>query len=297
VYNENGYRGKYPASTKYPGEYRIIMVGGSAVWEGEPSIPQLLEKTFHENKKTNVSVYNFGVVGANSQMEFVTLTSEIISLNPDIIIFYDGANDVTHPLQYDPRPGYPFNFLVYENNPFLMRTYPFFTLMAYKSNLIRLLARNYFARHISKIDELRKQSGYGTEQWRNKIASVYADHINKASIIANSFDARCFVFFQPMVYFKNTLSANESNFVRNHDPEKKHTLIVHKKIRNYIQLPVGSKFIFRDLSGLFKNDSTEIFRDNVHTLQESKEKIAKEIYSTLRSGINNQPESAPVNVK
>ena len=297
VYNENGYRGKYPVSPKDSFEFRIIMMGGSAVWEGDPSIPQLLEKTFYENEKTNARVYNFGVVGANSQMELATLTNEIISLQPDVIIFYDGANDITHPLQYDPRPGYPFNFLVYENNPFLMRTYPALVLMVYKSNLIRMLARDYFAKHISKIDELRKQSGYGSEGWRNKIASVYINNINKASSIAGAFNARSFVFFQPMVYFKNTLSGNENNFIKDHAPENKHTVLVHKKIPDYIHQPGGSKFIFRDLSGLFENDPAEIFRDNVHTLQDAKEKIAMEIYTTLQSGMNNKPESASVDIK
>src|SRR6185436_19830605 len=153
VYNERGYRGAYPHMPKDTSEFRIIVTGGSAVWEGEPSIPQLLEEEFHRNNYPNVSVYNFGIVSAVSSMELSCMVNEITDLSPDLVITYNGANDIISPLKYDPRPGYPFNFLVYENNPFLMQNYPAFSLFIYKSNLVRLFARKYFTEKFSHLSE------------------------------------------------------------------------------------------------------------------------------------------------
>ena len=37
-----------------------------------------------------------------------------LCLKPDLVIAYDGGNDLIQPWAYDPRPGYPFNFLTEE---------------------------------------------------------------------------------------------------------------------------------------------------------------------------------------
>ena len=106
-------------------------------------------------------------------MELATIVNEVTNLSPDLVIVYNGANDFTSPLKYDPRPGYPFNFLVYENNPFFKKNYPALTLFAYKSNLVRLIARKYFTEKFSKISKLKKNIEYGSDKWRNEINDIY----------------------------------------------------------------------------------------------------------------------------
>jgi hypothetical protein len=288
LYNEHGYRGPYPKIPKVGNEFRIIFMGGSAAWEGEPSIPQLLEKEFQKNNYSNVRVYNFGVVSSVSSMELTTLVNEITALSPDLLIMYNGANDFYFPFKYDPRPGYPFNFLVYENNPFFMKNFPALSLFAYKSNLFRLVARKYFTEKFSRIHELKIKSNYSSDKWRNIIAEIYFDNLEKAHRICAAYHCEFFAFLQPMVYFKKNLSKKEQEFATSHPMDKNHCLLVRKDFLNKINSSTTDTagFYFRDFSDAYDAVSSQVFRDDVHTLQEEKPLIANKLYKELAEKIN-----------
>lgn len=283
VYNKGGYRGSYPVMPKDSTELRVVFLGGSAAWEGSPTIPELLEKEFKSANSSNVKIYNFGVVSSESTMELICLLNEVINLSPDMVIMYNGANDINFPYKYDPRPGYPFNFLVYENNPFLMRNYPAFLLLAYKSNLIRLLCRNFFIEKFSKINELKEKVKYGSNEWRLTIASIYLRNLEKASMICNSYNAKLYCFFQPMVYFKKNLSDEEKQFTKNHKVAMNHHLFLQSIILNNIKtLKNKSPYLnFYDLSAIYDSTSEQVFRDEVHTLQSQKLLVAKSIFNAI----------------
>jgi hypothetical protein len=287
-YNEHGYRGVYPKIPKESNEFRIILLGGSAVWEGDPSIPKLLEEEFVVNDFPNVHVYNFGIVSSVSSMELSVIIQEAIHLSPDLVIMYDGANEITSPLNYDPRPGYPFNFLVYENNPFFMKNYPALSLFLYKSNLIRLLGRKYFTEKFSRISELKRKVGYDSASWRNEIANIYVENLKEASTICNAYNSRLYAFLQPMVYFKKHPSEEEKKFLSNHNKDLVHSLLLKNLILQKINSIENdsSGFYFENLSTTYDSDSVQIFRDDVHTLQEAKISVAKEIFNSLKAKIN-----------
>ncbi len=63
-------------------------------------------------------------------MELARLVFEALAYQPDLIVSYSGANDIILPLSADPRPGYPFNFMIREYNPLLDKDYPLATLTA-----------------------------------------------------------------------------------------------------------------------------------------------------------------------
>lgn len=129
--NELGYRGSAPSATKGINEYRIIILGGSTVFAGEPPITTLLQQQFEANGLSNIRIYNFGVVSSVSSQELARILFETVDLKPDLIAMYNGANDIWQNHLYDPRPGYPFNFIAYELNPLLesdVRSYPAITL-------------------------------------------------------------------------------------------------------------------------------------------------------------------------
>jgi lysophospholipase L1-like esterase len=288
MYNDHGYRGPYPKMPEDTNEFRIVFMGGSAVWEGDPSIPKLLEQEFKKNNFNNIRVYNFGVVSSVSSMELAAIVNEVTNLSPDLVIMYNGANDITSPLKYDPRPGYPFNFLVYENNPFLKKNYPALTLFAYKSNLARLLVRKYFTEKFSRISKLKKNAAYNSEKWRNEIADIYIENQKKAKTICKAYHSECFTFLQPMVYFKKNLAKEEQEFSSAHKNDKEHCLILRdiliKKTNPMLNDSAG--FYFKDLSQTYVSFSQQVFQDDVHTLQEAKPFIAKIIFNELLTKIN-----------
>lgn len=284
VYNHHGYRGKYPVVPGKENEFRIIVLGGSAVWEGDTMLTDYLESELRKNGLPAAAVYNFGVVSANSSMQWITVMNEVIALQPDLIVSYDGANDIIHPLHYDPRPGYPFNFLIYENNPFLMKSFPALTLLAYKSNLYRLMARKYLAEKISKQTSLRKETGYLSEEWRKQIANVYLDNERKANHQCRMMNIRFMTFLQPTVYSKQKLSADERKFAEARAGEKQHV----EMLRKLITASAKNDSAFYDLSDVFNLTDEHVFRDNVHISNEGRKIVAKRMAEIIMHELHKQ---------
>ncbi|HIA36389.1 MAG TPA: hypothetical protein EYN89_06525, partial [Flavobacteriales bacterium] len=117
--NKLGYVEEAPSKTKPPDEFSIFLLGGSTVYAGNPTISKLLENTFHNNGFPNVRCYNWGIPASTSGMELARIVYEIYDYTPDLIIMYNGGNDLMINLWADPRPGFPFNYFIYENNPLL----------------------------------------------------------------------------------------------------------------------------------------------------------------------------------
>ncbi|MEO1994087.1 MAG: hypothetical protein ABGZ17_02295 [Planctomycetaceae bacterium] len=111
-----GYRGAAPFPNEEADEFRICFLGGSTVVNGTPPIGELVANLFAERNYPRVRVYNFGGVSSVSPMELVKIVTEISSYRPDMIVMYNDGNDFLTPFSRDPRPGYPFNFLVCENH-------------------------------------------------------------------------------------------------------------------------------------------------------------------------------------
>ncbi|MGD2095390.1 MAG: hypothetical protein PVH77_10320 [Phycisphaerales bacterium] len=282
--NNLGYRGKAPQMPKTSEEFRILMLGGSTVVNGKPPIPVLLEDEFRGNGMDNVQIYNFGVVSSASSMELARILFEIPELQPDLIIMYNGGNDIFTPYKYDPRPGYPFNFIVYENNPILesdVRSYPTFSLLLYGSNLARCFLSRFFVNRFVPLDKERQKAGWGSDEWRDEIAQRYVSNLMKAKKMSNVFGSKFIAFLQPMVDYKDTLSAEEKE--HRPDPEfKEHCIDVRNRILKKIsKTSKESSPILVDLTDIYDKTSTRVFIDKVHTTQESKGLVAKAIYENV----------------
>ncbi len=278
--NHLGYRGKAPVIPKDSNEFRIFILGGSTVFMGDPPVSSLLEEEFKKNGYQNVSVYNFGVVSSVSGMELARIIFQILDLDPDLIIMYNGGNDILHPLSWDPRPGYPFNFIVYESNPLLesdVRHYPALALFVYGSNIARSLFPNYFLKKFIQLYQVREKAQWGSKQWADEIAKIYVNNVVKAGRISRIFGADFIVFFQPLVYYKNMLSPEEKVFF---DPnEKKLAVYVRDKI--FSKIKEMSKDDIIDLSRIFENVSAQVFIDAIHIQQHKKNVVALEMYNSI----------------
>ncbi len=285
--NNLGYRGTVPRIPKTSGEFRILMLGGSTVVNGDPPIPVLLEEEFRRNGMDNVQVYNFGVVSSASSMELVRILFEISELQSDLIIMYNGGNDIFTPYKYDPRPGYPFNFIVYENNPILesdVRSYPTFSLLLYSSNLARCFLSRFFVNSFAPLEKERQKVGWGSDEWKDEIAQRYVSNLTKAKKISGVFGSQFIAFLQPMIDYKDHLSTEEKN--HRPDPEfEKHCVEVRDRILQKISVHSNeSSPILIDLTDIYDETLTRVFIDKLHTTQESKTVVAKAIYEHV---INN----------
>ena len=295
--NSQGYRGREATEPKPAGELRVVVLGGSTVFEGEPALPELLERELQKRGIAKVACFNFGVVSSVSGMEVSRLLFEVTDLQPDLVIFYGGGNDLLLPAVYDPRPGYPFNFVVYESNPLLRRdpsTFPSLALFAYGSQLLRTVAPAYFEKRFVDLAALRQRVGYGSEEWKTSIAATYVKNLDRGHHLARAWGADFVAFFQPLVFYKPDLGPVESAIVGQNASLR--PLLVD--LRGRVQKDLGSLrdregVSVYDLSGIYDGIKTDIFVDVVHTAAKGKEIIASSMADQLVSRASLHAPGAP----
>jgi len=97
--NSNGFRG---LELQENPEYRVFVVGGSTAFGvGTTSdiytIPGYLQQLYDKKyPDKNIEIINAGIPKAYSLTESELIKNSLIDYNPDLIIVYDGWNDITH---------------------------------------------------------------------------------------------------------------------------------------------------------------------------------------------------------
>jgi lysophospholipase L1-like esterase len=99
THNSQGFRGKEFLQPKPAGVFRIVMIGGSAVYSSRvmydyETIPARLEKSLKDRGYTNVEVINGGVSGHSTAEALINLQFRVFELSPDMVIVYEAINDL-----------------------------------------------------------------------------------------------------------------------------------------------------------------------------------------------------------
>lgn len=98
--DSDGFRGPEIEKQKPENTYRIFVVGGSTTFgwgttADNTTIPGYLQKDFNDAKTDyKVEVINAGIDSAFSLTESQLVTDKLAKYNPDLIIVYDGYNDI-----------------------------------------------------------------------------------------------------------------------------------------------------------------------------------------------------------
>lgn len=116
--NEDGLRVPAPGyelpKTKLPGQLRVAVLGGSAVHHGsryENALPGALKGVIQQKHPgMDVEVINAGIVSCVSRQSIVFLLFTVLEYEPDIVVLYDGANDIGNVQAYESRPNFPYNY-------------------------------------------------------------------------------------------------------------------------------------------------------------------------------------------
>lgn len=98
-HNSLGFRGKEFQQQKPANVFRIVMLGGSAVYTSRvkydsETIPARLEKSLKDHGYKNVEVINGGVSGYSTAESLINLQYRVLELSPDLIIVYEAINDL-----------------------------------------------------------------------------------------------------------------------------------------------------------------------------------------------------------
>jgi hypothetical protein len=192
--DELGFRNPHsPLIPKPAGEKRIFMLGNSAVHSlpapSEPNLPLATQQAFHERGQAGVKVYNYGIESGNSGQSLMLFLDQLIDLQPDLVIAYDGATDLIVPFHYDPRPGYTFNNYILE-------------VIHEAIAEDKLADLNIVKSERERRELIRKRVNFGSSDWRESLAAAYVNRVAKFCHLARCFGIK-FVHIMQAVYRKN----------------------------------------------------------------------------------------------
>ena len=108
-HNALGFRGDEVSAVKPPGVFRIACLGGSTTYcnkveDPADSYPAALQRTLVE-RGYSVEVINGGCPGYSSLQSLINLQIRILDLAPDLVVVYQGVNDL-HPRLVWPPSAY-----------------------------------------------------------------------------------------------------------------------------------------------------------------------------------------------
>lgn len=97
--NSLGFRGEEISLEKPEGVYRIVAVGGSTTFAvylpWNQSYPYYLQKELRERLGTDkIEVINAGLTGATTAESFHRMATQVLPLNPDMVVMYEAFNDL-----------------------------------------------------------------------------------------------------------------------------------------------------------------------------------------------------------
>jgi lysophospholipase L1-like esterase len=296
--NRLGFRIERPLEkTKAPGELRIFVMGGSTVFMGAPlskTIPGQIESELMRRGFPGAKVYNFGVVSAVSGQELALLTHLLVDYAPDVVISYGGGNDLHSPYQYDPRPGFPFDFITLQiGTRALAGKLDLRTALAsqlFKSRLIALI----FAPRLQEIRlpmrAVRMSVGYRSPDWENSVVEAYSNNLHRMCTVGRGFNFKFYAVLQPLIFQKSPWSESEAKLKFGDAEFASYMRRQHDRaaaIFPHLQAEDGGdgKCRFIDLSQTFATDPRSLFWDFIHVNNDGNATIGSAIATDLASSL------------
>ncbi|MHA7057586.1 SGNH/GDSL hydrolase family protein [Aquimarina sp. M1] len=261
----------------------IFCFGGSTMFGGgsrdEFTIPSELSKLIYKSyPDLNIEITNFGCHGYTRAMENVQLQREITKNNiPDIVIFYDGVNEVISAHQNN-EAGLPTN--AYNRIKEFNLGYDYkkrIQLFITSSNIIRLtktlraklLTGKFYPKLDTRSNELAKE-----------VAETYVNYVKLSKALDNTYNYTTFNFVQPVIYSKKQLTNAEEILADDHSYYKNLYDISYDHIKRDSLLIEDSTFI--DISNAFNKKTRTIYTDFCHTGEYGNLIVAKNIMVYLK---------------
>jgi hypothetical protein len=233
---------------------KIFMFGGSTMWgwgaRDDYTIPSLVNRRLFEGYDINAEVTNFGEVGFVSTQEVLRLIFEMQKGNiPDIVVFYNGLNDVYSAL----RPGqigvagvvcdefqrkklfegkYPVFSWIYEN--YIMQSGMF-------KVILRLLNKDKASPVVLDPKQIETIS--------EDIIRVYQKNLNLIEALSKKYNFDVLCYWQPTIFSKKNLSDFE------------------KELEEVAQTELFNKAVFKRVSEKVKKIEQDTFHDISNILE------------------------------
>jgi lysophospholipase L1-like esterase len=273
----NGFRRTVSPALDSASAQSIWVFGASTVWGTGVSDVDTLPSRLNVAAKGAVHALNFGESG------YVTMQSALAfqralscGTAPKLAVFIDGVNDVYSGLQHD-RAGLPQN----ENN----RIAEFNASQSPKSTFQALLAQ------LKGVQRARQRLSHANPpdraQLAIEIAELYLRTIAQTRAIAHAHGARAIFIWQPSIFSKKYLSAEEQSIVAN--SELRHQQLQLKSTQalkaRVQELGLVDVFVLDDL---FDSYQESIYYDFSHTTKVGNDILAQWIWEKISLGVADQ---------
>lgn len=281
----NGIRKTYNPSLKdSTTAFKIFCFGGSTMFSAgsrdEYTIPSELSKLINAAfPEKNVAVTNFGCHGYTRATENIQLQKELIKNNiPDIVVFYDGVNEVISAHQNN-EAGTPTNAYNRKKEFKIAHSYKKrIKLMIFSSNLYRFVTA--MQRKLFTNSEY-KQLTERPNNLAKDIAETYIGYVRISKSLEQEYGFKVFNFMQPNIYSKKNLTTAEQSYYQDQLYYKNLYNLSYETVRKDNLMQTDSTFI--DISNVFDTTKQSVFTDFCHTGEFGNNLVAKAIFENIKT--------------
>ncbi|WP_298508338.1 SGNH/GDSL hydrolase family protein [uncultured Kordia sp.] len=262
---------------------KIFCFGGSTMYSSgardQHTIPSELSQLIHKNfPDQNVEVTNFGCHGYTRATENIQLQRELIKNNiPDIVIFYDGVNEVISGHQNN-AAGEPTNAYNRRREFKLAHSYKKrVKLMINSSNLYRFMTtmqRKIFSG--STYAQLSSRS----DALATDIAENYIGLVEISKSLEDAYGFKVFNFMQPNIYSKKNLSETEKEYFKMQQYYENLYTLAYENVRKDSLMINDSTFV--DVSDAFDHTDRTMYFDFCHTGEKGNQLVADRIFTHIQ---------------
>jgi len=274
---------------KREGSLRIAVIGGSAVFGGEvpddnKTFCKLLEKDLKDIYGIDAEVINAGIPGFVSMQELILLEDTLIELNPDLVIVFDGFNDVLTILKREKRPNFPWWFSELE------RVYnTSITKLFMEKKLKKYRPTKFILRWLNERKERRRVKAYDVNA---RQIWFYGRNLDMMCHLLKSYGIKTLLVFQPVIIYKPQLSPIEENIIDDLNPDY---IMAVRKMCDMAQDEMSRVADMNNvdfLNGMYFFDSfnENIFLDEVHFNQRGHDIVGRRLAEQIVTETENHHE-------
>ena len=259
--NSIGFRG---AEIEDKDTFSIFVIGGSTVFgvgstSDDYTIPAILEQQIsHKYNLDNFQVINAGIPFADSFRELHLIKNNILELNPDIIIIYDGWNDSVHKRSFEEA-------IIQKNNDegIKFKNFPF-----YRTPFV---INSILTETVNEDEIIQKENSEVINNWKNNIMEICR--------LGKNENFKTVIGIQPIVGLGNKiLTEGESKYLDKLNSDSPEIIIGFTKQINDLK---NTCDIVIDLTKAFDESDEAIFFDQGHMSNLGNKIIAEKLANSL----------------
>ena len=300
--NNHGFRGDDISLIK-DNSIRIFLVGGSTAFgsgstSDHTTISGYLQQKYDEKSNISVEVINAGIHGSWSLHEVSLIQNKLIKFNPDIVIVYDGWNDLVRHSNFKSTTIIEKPFANTKPDLFLNMEIFRLILPYYKTPI----ALSYFLSSISNMindkPEFVEKSAYENDQELKEIINKWKSNWNRICELGNEYNFKTVMSLQP-------IPGSGTRLLTDQEYENFKSFEDMKILDAYNEFSLELKNLNKDCSKIldlrntFDNTVEPIYWDYVHTGDKGNEIVANYLYDELSDFVNQSyiSNSKPILIK